>query len=340
MPLTPIAGVTRLRAFQLGLETTAFTQHAATRRMPWSFAPTVDPHWTFPTADTGTLDQAIAPYQTATDITGVATGQLYSNDTPSLYAGAVLGGVTPVNAGGVSTWTYAPSSLTQDDFDTQTGEWFDDATADAWAGAGGVVDSFTLTGPQDLGPITLSANWRFGKAIYPATPTGALTVDLNPAPLFAADTTLYIDTGAGSIGISPITDALYDWSLTLNNNLDLKRFQNGSNTRFQIVNYGRGLRELTATFNFAKSTQAIAESVKWLTATPTERYVSLDTQSQVLISGSTYHRQRIRFGGFWTTRADTTINSNTGFQLTCHNVYDPTLTYPFQVFLTNTRSSL
>jgi len=38
--------------------------------MPWSLAPTVDPHWTNPTADTGTLDQAIAPYKTAVDVTG------------------------------------------------------------------------------------------------------------------------------------------------------------------------------------------------------------------------------------------------------------------------------
>ena len=82
MPLTPIAGVTRLRALQFGKESTFKTQVAATRRMPWSANPNVDPHWTFPTADTGTLDQASAPYRTAEDITIQTIGQLHSLPRP------------------------------------------------------------------------------------------------------------------------------------------------------------------------------------------------------------------------------------------------------------------
>ena len=342
MPLTPQVGAVRLRAFQLGLETTPFTQHAATRRLPWTFTPNVDPHITFSTADTGTLDYAIAPYQLASDVTGTAAApDLFFNDLPNLYAAAIKGGVTPVTVGSVNTWTYQPVSTSQDVFDTQTGEWYDDATADAWAGAGGVVDAFTLTSPVSTGaPISLSSTWRFSQPIYPATPTGALSVDLNPVPLFGTDTVLYIDSAAGSIGISPILDSVYDWSLTYNNNLDVKRFQNGSNTRNKVRNYGRGLREITAVFNFAKTTAAIAEAVKWLTTPTVERFVELETQSTVLISGSTYYNQKLSFGGYWTVRGDTTINSNTGFQLTCHNVQDGTLGFPFKAVVVNTRATL
>ena len=159
--LTPVAGVTKLRAFQLGLETTPFTQHAATRRMPWSFAPTVNANWTTPTADTGTLDPAIAPYRTALDVTGAATGECYANDMPNVLSALVMGGITPSTSGTAKTWTYQPASTSQDVFDLFTGEWFDDAVADAFTGTGGLIVSVTFTYPQDLGPITHSANWRF-----------------------------------------------------------------------------------------------------------------------------------------------------------------------------------
>jgi hypothetical protein len=100
--LTPIAGTTRLRAFQLGLETSPLTEHAATRRMPWSFAPTVDPHWTFSTADTGTLDEAIAPYRMALDVTGTTTGELFANDVPTLGSAGIMGGISAVGGNGIS----------------------------------------------------------------------------------------------------------------------------------------------------------------------------------------------------------------------------------------------
>jgi hypothetical protein len=171
MPLTPLAGSTRLRAFQLGLEGTPLTQTAATRRMPWSFAPTVDPHWTFPTADTGTLAQAIAPYRLALDVTGVATGQLFADDVPGLMGPSIQGGISPSTVGGTGkSWAWQPATTSQDVFDTVTAEWFDDATADAWTGVGGVCTGWTLTYPQNLGPIELSSNWRLASVVYPATP--------------------------------------------------------------------------------------------------------------------------------------------------------------------------
>ena len=338
--LTPIAGTTRLRAFQLGLETTPLTPIAATRRMPWSFAPTVNPNWTFVTADTGTLDEAIAPYRQALDVTGTSTGELFSNDVPTLLSAGVKGGLSLVGGGAAKTMTAAPASTSQDVFDTWTGEWYDDATGDAFQGAGGLIESLTLTYPNTGGIITHSANWRFASVVYPGTPTGALSVDTNPTPLYSTDTQLSINDTAGAIGTTVFSNQVYDIAITLNNALDIKRFSNGYATRFALAGYSRGPRTFSVTITFAKATAAIAEVVKWLGNTASERFLDINTVSTQIITGATPHQMRWRVPGYWFTRTDTTVNTNTAFQLTANGIYDTTLTYPFQALSVSSRATL
>ena len=340
MPLTPLAGSTRLRAFQLGLEGTPLSQTAATRRMPWSFAPTVDPHWTFPTADTGTLDQAIAPFRVAQDVTGVATGELFANDVPALMAASIKGGVSPSTVGTTGKqWIWQPTSTSQDVFDTFTGEWFDDAVADAWAGAGGIITDWTITYPQNLGPRALSANYRFAKSAYPASPTGSLAVDTSPTPLFMADTDLYVNDTAGAIGTTRIADTLYDASVTYGGNIDVKRFANGNSVRFDVANYGRGERTFGFMINVTKDAAAVAEAVKWIGANPTERFLELRTTSLAFAGSGQPYSLSIRIPGFWITRGESTINSNTGFSLTGHQIADPTLLYPLRIAAVTTMAT-
>lgn len=340
MPLTPVAGSVRLRAFQLGKETTFKTAVAATRRMPWQATPTVDPHWTYPTADTGTLDQAIAPYGTAADYMIAATGQLASNDAPTLISAGVMGGLSIGTSGTSKSLTAAPASLTQDVFDTYTGQWFDDST-DAYQMAGGVINDFSLDYPQDMGPIVQTSNWRFAAlGTYPATPTGSLTVDAAPVYLYMADTEFYVNDTAGAIETTKLTDIAYGATFSVNNNLDLKRWANGSNTRFQIQNYGRGERTVEFSLIGAKQTAWITEATNWLAASPTERFFGIKTTSPVAASAGIPHSLDIRMPGHWLTRSEQTIGSNTAFQLTAHNLYDATLTYPFRMASVSTRGTL
>jgi len=340
MPLTPIAGSTRLRAFQLGKESTFRTAVAATRRMPWTVTPTVDPHWTNPTADTGTLDQAIAPYKTAVDITAAATGQLYSNDVPTLISAGLQGNLSLTGGGAAKTFATTIASTSQDVFDTYTGEWFDDASADAFQYTGGVINDFSLDYPQDLGPINLTANWRFAKVVYPGTPTAGLTVDTSPVPLYAADTFFAVNDTAGAIGNTQLLSQVYGLTINVNNNLDIKRFANGNSTRFQVDNYGRGERVVDFTLTFAKATAAIAEAAKWIADSPTERFAEIITTSTVEAQAGIAHSLRIRIPGYWFTRTETAINTNTGFQLMGHQVMDSTLGYPIQFRSVSARTTL
>ncbi len=93
MVVQALPGNVRFRAYQLGLQSDLLTRVNATRRVPWRFTPTVDPHWTYPDVDTGTLDPAIAPYRMAVDVTSAqATGfdQSYFPDPLKLLGGLVV----------------------------------------------------------------------------------------------------------------------------------------------------------------------------------------------------------------------------------------------------------
>ena len=340
MTVQALPGNVRFRAYQLGLQTTFGTPVNATRRMPWRFAPTVDPHWTSPDVDTGTLDPAIAPYRMAADITGQITGPLAGDDAQVLWALLLKGGETPSGpTDSAYTWDFDPASETADDFEIVTAEWGDEVTADQFRYYDGVIDNATLTFPQDLGPIQIQADARFGSFTYPHTRQD-LDVDTSPAWLYAADTRLYINDTAGTIGVTPLINSMHDASIQIQTNLDVKRFANGSNANFAVAGYGRGARLVTTTINFAKSAQALEEVADWLNANPVERFLQMDTTSRTLIGGSTYYSQRIRFAGHWFTRTEGTVNSNTTAQLVCQHIVDPNLPSPFGVRVVNAMSAL
>ena len=325
MTVTALPGNVRFRAFQLGVQSTFGTPVAATRRMPWRFTPTVDPHWTTPDVDTGTLDPAIQPYRTALDVTGQSVGPLAFDDAPSLYAALLKGGDSATGSSTGRIWDFQPASSTADPFELFTAEWGDEVTGDQWRYQDGILGQLQLQYPEDLGPIVATADWRFGTATYPMPGgmTSGLKVAPQPAWAYMADTTIYIDDVVGSIGISPLVNTVHGMTVTINTNPDVKRFANGSNANFAVQGYGRGARTLETTITLAKSTQGIAEAVKWLNANPQERFLSLDTVArQVVGSGSTPYRHRLRFAGYWFTRSEGAINSNSTIQLVCRHVYD------------------
>lgn len=339
MTVAPLPGNVRFRAFQLGAQSAWDTPVAATRRMPWRYTPTVNPNWTSPDVDTGTLDPAIAPYRMGLDVTGQSTGPLAANDAHVLWAALLLGGITPTGAVAKS-WAFQPASASADVYDVFTGEWGDEVEADQWRYSNGIIDQLQLTWPEDLGPVQHTADWRWGTATYPNTRTPGLVVDHAPTWLYGADTTLYIDDVAGSIGISPLLNTMHGNQLTIAANTDVKRFSNGSNGNFNVAGYGRGARTLESTFTLAKSTPGIAEAVKWLNANPQERFLSLDTTTRTLITGSTYYRHRLRFAGYWYTRQEGAIGSNTTMQLVCRHIVDSALAAPIDVLVVNTAATM
>lgn len=336
----PIQGFTRLRYSQIGKQTVIGTSVAATRRLPWRDILDVNPNRTDPDVDTGTLDPAIIPYPAAKEVRWSPTGLLTFDDLPYRLSAGLLGGVTPTGAGPY-TWTYTLASLTADDFDYFTVETGDDtAASDGIEGFGGVANVLNEEMPEDLGPWNFNDEWYFAGATLATDKTGALTVDDTPAFVFGADTVVYMDSAAGSIGITPITDAVHAVSINVNNNLDEKRFANGSNVRFDLAGYGRGPREIELVLTLAKTTATMAEAATLDDSPVPQRFFKVSTTSTEIAGGVTPYRYD-RLGCFTLrSREDGEIGGNSTIILTYRAMYNSTLTYAYKAVCVNALSAL
>ena len=344
MTVAALPGNVRLRAFQLGLQSLWGTPVNATRRVGWTYTPATDLHWTFPVSDTGTLDRAQNPYRMASDVDGQSVGPMAFNDLPGVWAALLKGGITASGGGSDKTWgPYNPASTSQDPFDIFTAEWGDETT-DQYQLSEGIINRATFEYPEDLGPVIGTFDWYFGNVVGPGSgfTKQALSVDFQPNWMYAADTSLYIDSTAGGIEGTQLLNTLHGATLTIDNAIDKKRFLNGSNTRFQLAGYGRGARIISLALTNAKSTVGIAEVANWLNANPVERFLGIKTISPAIISGSsTPYSNDIRLAGFWSTNTYGTYGTaNTTDVLTCEGFLDQTLGYPISVTTVCGRTTL
>lgn len=341
----PIAGFTRFRAHQLGKETVFGTAVTATRRMPYRGSPAINPNWTQPDVDTGTLDPVLKPFRTQIDITSPMAGPLAFNDAPYLWSAALLGGVTPTGGGAAKTWDFTAASETADPFEYFTDEWGDDFNAsDGFQMVDGVIETLHLSMPEDLGPWQVDATWRFAKLGTFPTARAALSVDASPTWVYGADTSVYLNSTSGTIGTTKLTDTVHAAEVTINNNLDLKSFANGSNSRFQLAGYGRGGatgREIIARVTFAKTATEAAEIANLLAADAVDRFIEINTTAAVFAQAGIPYAHRMRFPARWFTMDQGEIGGNTTVILEGHGFYDASgLTYPFNANVVTTLTAL
>ncbi len=335
-----IQGFTRLRYSQIGKQTVIGTQVPATRRVPWRGIIGVNPNRTDPDVDVGSLDPVIIPYQVAKEVTWPPTGMLTFDDLPYRLAAGLKGSVTAVGAGPY-TWTYQVASLTADDFDYFTVETGDDtAASDGIEGFGGVADTLEESMSEDLGPWAFTDAWLFAGATLATDKTAGLTVDETPAFVFGADTVVYMDTVAGSIGITPLVDAVHAATIRVVNNLDQKRFANGSNTRFQLTGYGRGPREIELVLTLAKTAATMAEAATLDDDPVPERFFDVKTISTEIAGGVTPYQYSRRGCFTLRSREEGEIGGNATIILTYRAKYNATLTYAYKAVVINALAAL
>jgi len=336
-----IAGLVRLRTNQIGKQSALLTAVPATRRVPWRDVVDYDPTRTDPDVDVGSLDPVIVPYSGFPNITWSPTGMLMYNEEPSRLAAGLMGGITPTGAGTAKTWTYQVASLTADSFDYFTVESGDDTSAsDGIQAYGGVAGTLEETMEQGLGPWSFSDSWVFAGANLATNRTGALLVDPSPTFVMGDETDITMDAAAGSIGITPLTDALHAATIRVNNNLDLKRFANGSNGRRKLSGYGRGAREIELVLTFAKTTETMAERATLDDEPVPSRFFQVRTISPTLAQAAIPYSYSRRGAFRLFTAEDGEIGGNTTIVLTYRAYYDSTLGYAYRASVVNTRSSL
>ena len=335
-----IQGFIRFRKRQVGKQSSFASNTGASRVLPYRGTIKVEPNRTTPDVDTGSLDPVLAAYLGAQDITESWDGKEAFDDLPYVYALGIKGGVT-ATGGPDYTWTYQAASLTADPFEYITEEWGDDVTSDLITAGGGVINDWQESFGADLAAWDLTANLYYARAEFGNGATGGLEVDNTPNWLYGAHTVVYMDDTAGAIGVTPLVSTVHGLTFAVNNNLDKKRFADGSNVGFDLAGYGRGPREITFTLQLAKTAASIAEAQTLDDNPVPTRYFDVDTTSTEIISGSsTPYSRSLRFAAELIGRDDTEIDNNSVITLTYRGKYDSTLGYALRAEVVNTLASL
>jgi len=328
----PIGGFTRQRKHLVGKQTSYGSNTAATRQLPYRGPIVVQPTRTLPDVDMGSFDPILPSFNGPKEVSANWTGKADYDSLPLLWGMFLKGGVTPTGGGAAKTWTFQASSLTADDFDYVTDEFGDDQTTDVVVAGGGVIDSLELSFGEDLSAWDVNAQVIYARAHYNATGfTGGITPDTTPAWLYGGDTEVYLDTVYSSIGTTKLTDAVHAAGFSGNNNLDRKRFANGSNTRFQLAGVGRGERVGEIKLTLAKTTATIAMAQRLDDEPVVTEFLELRTTSPEIITGATPFSQSIRVPVELIDRADGEMGGNSTIELTYRVKYDANLGYAYRV---------
>lgn len=335
--MSPIAGFVRLRKHQFGRQPAFGTIVEATKAYPFSGTPTVELNWTDPEVDVGSRDIVAPPYRAAPDISAALTDPgLAYNSLPLLMCGFFGGGEVPVGAT-AHTWTHEPASLTVDDPDLFTYEFGDDVTTDWFQLGDGMLESLEVTGPDGLGPLSTSMTWRFGKAASTGStdspvvvgsgedvPTAGLAVDTSATIVYLKDGAIYIADDPDDLATSQISDALHTFTLRLSQEIDVKRFANGSQS-FDAQAYGPGKRTIELECTFAKTADIVglgSEADDWFSDEAVNRFVELKFTSTVDADTGIPYSWDIVMPMRYYTRAEGEIGGNTTVVLTGKAFYE------------------
>lgn len=338
-------GFRRFRKIQVGKQSVIGTAVPATRVLPYRGLMVLNPNRTIPDVDTGSLDPILTPYAAEqTVLMSGASGPQAFDDLPIRLSAGIKGGVSAVGPTGLTayTWTFQAASLTADSFDYYSVQTGDDTSDSAGAGTnafGAVIDTFSMEMPESLGPWEVSDDWVGAGAVY-GNRTGALSIDSAPIWAFGADTSFYLNSVPGAIGATQLVDAVRGASLEIANNLDQKRFANGSNTRFQLGAYGRGEREITLTLTVEKTTATIAEAVTLDDDPVPNRYVKIACNSTVLAGTATPYKFEFYLPVRLVDVSDGEIGGNANWTFTYKGFYDSTLGYAFRAVVVNKLATL
>ena len=330
----PIQGLGRLRKHLFGRQFTFGTVVAATRAYPFKGTPGVDLTWTDMEIDTGSLDMVAAPYRGAPALSAsLESPALAYNDLPLLLSGFFGGAVEPAGAGTAQTWTYEPASVTLDEIDSFTYQFGDDVLDDWYQLGDGMLESVDISGPEGLGPITASMNWKFGSVastgstdspVVGTVPTAGLTVDANPTLVYLKDMGIFIADSTAGLATGQVLDALHSFTLRLSGDIDEKRFGNGDQS-FDVDAYARASRLIELECVFAKTDDTVgllSESDKWMSDQSVDRYVQLTFESTVDAEALTPYSWNIVFPLRYYTRTEGEVGGNTTVVLTGRAWYD------------------
>ena len=333
----PVAGLVRLRKHQFGRQSVFGTKVAATRAYPFKGTPDGRAQ-----LDRPRHRHRIARCHRGTPPRGPRhhggpDGSVHAVQRPAAQAGRLLRRQRQSRRSREppQSWAFAPASTTVDDLDLMTYEFGDDVQTDWFQLGDGILESWEVTGPEGLGPLTDSQTWRFGSAastgstdspVTGTVPTAGLDVAIDDAVIYLKDIGIYIASSVAGLSAGQITDALHTFVLRFSGDIDQKRYANADQA-FDVDAFARASRAIELECSWAKTDDIVgtgSEADAWFSDDAVNRYVQITATSTVMADGATPYSWTFTMPMRYYTRAEAESGGNTMVVLTGHAFYDPT----------------
>lgn len=222
-------------------------------------------------------------------------GGAYYQLFPLLFSMCVKGNITPAEQNSGQSdylWTFPAALSGSETLDSITLEAGDDARA--YEVAYCMAPSLEISGNCDSGEVTVSAT-LFGDRITATTFTADLSA---PTATFVIGKLfrVYVDSTWAALGSNELTDALVDWTLSINGGANPKLRGSASRT---IDTHGQGENEVTLTLGLERTSDVQTEEDYFLADTVTPRFVRLEIDSGIAIGEGDNHKLTLDLAGAW-----------------------------------------
>lgn len=325
-----IIGLTRLRRHLLARQTAFGTPHAGLRAYPFQGAPIPDLNWQDVQGDFGSRVIVAKPIRGIPNFAAALTQpSLNYNDIPAMLCAFFGGAVSPTGGGTAKTWAHEPDLTTTGQPDLFTYERGSDADGaggrpnDWFRWSDGILTQLVFDWPEDgRGVGNASMQWRFGDVAYAGdtdSTAPVLTIpsiddvpDNDPMPVYLKDCSVYVTDDPTDIGGDQLTDAVHKFTLTLGQEVDEKRYVNGSQ-EFDLDGYGMGAVTIEPSLVYAKTADTVgagSESDAWFSETAVDRFVQIAFESPEEAQAGIPYSWAINIPMRYYTREDGEIGGN------------------------------
>lgn len=297
-----ILGLTRLRRHLLARQTTFGTAVAGLRAYPFSGVPMPDLGWTDTEGDFGSRITVAKPTRGIPTLApSLSDNSLNYNDLAAQMSAFFGGGVSPTTDGDAVIYAWEPDLTDAGTPDVYTYERGSDPDGtggkpnDWFRWRDGILTGLTIDSPEDgRGVLTSQMSWLFGDVAYAGDSDGPVlsipslaptdtngVPDTDPTPIYLKDASIFINTDPSDIGGDQLTDAVHKFTLTMSQEIDQKRWVNGSQ-RFDLDGYGMGAVTIEVAIVASKTADTVgsgSESDAWFSDTAVDRYLQVVFES-------------------------------------------------------------
>lgn len=323
-----VLGLVRLRRHLFARQSAFGTPLAALRAYPFSGVPIPNLNWTNVQADQGARVNVQAPIRGIPDFAAQLTDNSLNYDDLPLQLSAFFGGqVSPTGGGTAKTYAWEDDFLDNGSPDLYTYERGSDVDGtsgkpnDWFRWSDGMLTGLTIDSPEDgRGVLTTQMNWVFGDVQYAGNTEGPVlaipsitdTPDSDPTPIYLKDCSVYVTDDPTNIGGDQLTDAVHKFTLALTQEVDQKRYVNGSQ-EFDLDGYGPGLVTIAPSIVFAKTADTVgvlSESDAWFSDTADDRFLQIAFESTREAQAGIPYSWVFSVPLHWYTREDGEIGGN------------------------------